>query len=234
MSQSKSSHNNKCISKCYSPGTNIVHPITLENVTHLDSSFCAVMPKKENNKHIILKKCDEYDSEMQDDDKLNILHPLILFDNRDFLQTYYQINDINDFYFWLRTNKNIPIFTKLRLFECILSVFGDDISIVEPIFVETIIDIIKKYWIKMMYSKLCKYIGYSSENEIQIMKPSKNKLTKIEKIDERTKYIISTFITNQNLTNIINNYFNNKKKDDNLNDFFNFILTSVEDKMKKL
>lgn len=236
MSYPKTLNKNQCISKCYQPDTNIMHPITLENVTMTDKPFCAIVPKTENNERVILEQCSENDIDKKDDDQINILYPLILFNHSDFLKTYYQINDINDFYYWLKTNKMTPIFTKLRLFDCIINAFGKDITIVESIFIETIIEIIKKYWIKMMYSKLCKYVGFSQKNELQLMKPENNKLNKMDNVEERTRYIISTIITTQNLTNIINNYFNEitNRKELGINDFYIFIVLSLEEKIQKI
>jgi hypothetical protein len=236
MSYPKSIKNNQCISSCFPPRTDTVHPITLENITNTKFPFCAVTPHEKNGEKVVIEECNVKDIEENNNDNLNILYPIISFNYKDFLKTYYQINSINDFYFWLKNNKSTPIFTKLRLFDCIINVFGKDIVLVEPIFVETIIDIIKKFWIKLMYRKLCHYIGIDSKNNIIIVKSKDNKLKKSEHIEQRTKFLISNIMTTSTITNIINNYFNEitNNKNIGIDDFLNFIILSLENKLNEL
>lgn len=234
----KSINNIQCISKCYNEKTNIMHPITLQKITNIYHPFCAIAPTLLDDEIHFIDKCDNppeqnYDDNHLNNDKMDLLYPIIEFNAKEFLKKYYQINDIGDFYILLKNNKSLPIFTKLRLIDCFINVFGKNITITEEIFSETIIDIIKKFWIKKMYGKLCKFISIEN-NEGIFINPKKNKIDKSENVSIRTKFIISNLITSTLIYEITNKYFINIETKNNIgiDDFYNFLIVALEEKIQ--
>lgn len=237
----KSINNVQCISNCYPKNTKMTHPITLENITNIYHNFCAIAETNINGEPQIIDQCNnpidishEGDGQSATHNNIDILYPIIDFNAADFLKKYYNINDISDFYVYLRNNKSIPIFTKIRLLECFIIVHGKDISVVEDVFVETIIDIIKKFWIKRMYRKLCNYITVKND-ECIFVDPSNNKLSPSDNVSLRTKCIMSV-ITPQIISEISNNYITNigMRNKSGIEDFYEFMFTSIENKIKSL
>lgn len=237
----KSVNNLQCISKCYAKNTPVVHPITLENVTNINDPFCSIIPvRMDDGTYDIIDKCtldemsdNESEQTIDESQNLDILYPIINFDGGYFLKKYYKINDISDFYFWLKNNKNVTVFTKLRIIDCFIMEFGKTVTVIEDIFSDTIIDIIKKFWIKRMYNKLCKFIDKNGN----IIDPAKNKLKKSDDVANRTKNIVTKFVTPQNILEISNNFFTDIQKKDTIigiDDFYSFVVDALEGKMKKM
>lgn len=240
----KSTNDIQCISQCYNKKTNITHPITLEEMTNIYHPFCAIAPTLINGETQVIDQCNvshdkKYD--IDDDqivarnDKMDLLYPIIEFDTKEFLRKYYKINDISDFYILLKNNKSIPVFTKIRLIECFIIVFGKNITIIDDIFSEAIIDIIKKFWIKKMYGKLCKYIGIE-RNDCMFVDPKKNKIEKSDNVSARTKFIVSKLITPKIIFEISNNYFADigTRGVIGMDNFYDFLITALEEKIKTL
>ena len=238
----KSVNNIQCISKCYNKKTNITHPITLEEMTNIYHPFCAIAPTLINGETQVIDQCNtssdkKYDVDddnlITQNDKMDMLYPLIEFNAKEFLRKYYKINDISDFYILLKNNKSLPIFTKLRLIDCFIIVFGKNITITEEIFSETIIDIIKKFWIKKMYGKLCMYISIE-KNDGVFMNPKKNKIKKSKNVSIRTKFIIANLITSKLIFAITNNYFADieTRSAIGIDNFYDFLIIALEEKIK--
>lgn len=207
-------NNEQCISKCIDKNIQLTHPITLETVTNIYHPFCAIVPQWNNGILNVIDKCNISDNvkneQIIQDDKINILYPIINFNPQDFLSMYYGINDANDFYILLK-NTNLPIFTKIRLFDCFINIFGEKIALIDNILSDTLIEIIKKFWIKKMYRRLCNYINITN-GECHFINPDNNQLKKTEYIHNRTKYIMKILITQKNIFKICNNFFSNIKK----------------------
>lgn len=207
----------QCISKCVEKNTVIQHPITQQSVTNTFAPFCAVTPFEKNNKTVIIDECDlstdQITSEItetpdqftQKEDILETLYPLFVFNIEEFLKTYYNINDLSDFYDWFKNNKSSAVFTKIRILDCGFQIFGSKISIIEDILTQSIIEIIRSFWIKKLYGKLCKYLDVKDDKVIVV---KSSKLSKTEQIPLRSKFIITDIITQANIFEITNKYIN--------------------------
>lgn len=234
----KSVENIQCVSQCYDKGTDIVHPTTLQTVTNINKPFCAVMPFVENNETILVKEC-ELTNKTESYGKIDLLTPILNFDHKTFLNKYYKITDVSDFYIWLQNNKMIPVFTKMRIIDCFIISYGKNITIIDDIFSEAIIDIIKRFLIKKMYGKLCVYIGIKNGTGVFI-KPESNKLKKSDNIEIRTKFLFSKLISLKIISEISNKYFtkigsieNNIKEHNKIgiDDFINFLNSELKIKI---
>lgn len=244
----KSSNDVQCVSKCYKKSTNITHPVTLERTTNINGSFCAIIPTQIDGNLVTIDECllppddmNEYsiDSQKQKDewviqqnDELNLLYPFLDFNPRDFMKKYYGIRNIGDFYLFLKNNASLPIFTKLRLMDCFIDVFGEGVSVLDVSFIDTINDIIKKFWIKQMYAKLCNYITVK-QDVCELTFPENNTMKKSDSVQLRTKYIVSQIATHQTVSESVNEYFSNisKKTNPNMSDVCDFLVESFITKM---
>jgi hypothetical protein len=242
-------NNIKCISKCYPKNVRIIHPNTLLEETNIYNPFCAIPRTNIKGVTQYIDQCElpkgteniaHGDQIIFSDNKINMLYPIIDFKIRDFLSKYYNIKDVGDFYIFLKNNKSLPVFTKLRLIDCFIQVFGKNIIIAEDALSDTLIDIIKKFWIKKMYSKVCAYIGTKNNDGIFI-NPNKNTLKKSDDISIRTKFLISKLVTPKVIFEITNNYFSSIASKTEISDaevevgvdqLYDFLLSEMIEKIR--
>ena len=239
----KSINGKQCISKCYEKNSKILHPIALKVVSNDKSSFCAINPtiNPYNGKFLFVDECTRPNNILNSTSNntpinktitdIDILLPIIHFECDEFLKKCYNINNIGDFYGWLNNNKNTPYLSQLRIIDCFIKCYGNNIDILDDIFTDVIYYIIKKYWIKKMYNKLCQRVGV--ENNIAfLVKENKNMLKKTDYIEIRTKFLFSNLITKENIAQISSEYFSHKKGnfDIGINDYYNHLLNNF---MKK-
>lgn len=232
----------KCISKCYPAGTQIVHPITTEKITNTAHTFCAIDPYYSADDEIIrtIAPCDlagnvDVDKNtdvLVENTQANLLQPLWPLNTKNFLSQYYSIKSQIDFNNWLVDHKDSPVLTKIRIIECFLNAFGKDIAMFDEEFINTVLSIIKQFWIKKIYNKLYKYLSVKIDVETPkciIVSPEKNKLKKLEYSDIRRKYLETRIITYDTLFIISNKYLEKSKKNIMSADgYLSFIIDSLE------
>lgn len=235
-----SNNQNKCIGKCYDASVPQIHPITLEHVMH-NKPYCPIQPIIEDKHMRISGNCNlEYNEVMQSnklfstrEQKSTLLTPYIIFNPFSFMSDYYEIKTLNDFYSWLSNNKNAPVFTKMRLIDCFILSFGNDVNVVDDIFNKTIIDVIKKFWIKKMYRKLCSYVHATPQGACKLIEPSKNKLKKSDNVTERTKFLL-TLITPIMVSEISNIFFSTIRTNDGIAEFYDTLVNGVRKKIQNM
>lgn len=230
----------QCLSKCYPPKTIITHPITIQQISHNEYPFCAVDPFYDKNIKAIINvdTCALNEELAETDDVINmsamtnLVVPLLTFDTKKFLTDYYNINSQDDFNGWLVNNKNAPIFTQIRIIDCFLRIYGKKITLFDDDFINSILDIIKKFWIKKIYNRLHKHISILN-NECIIVPTDKNKLKKFDDVELRKKYIETKIITKDNLYVISNKYvdkYTNKLTNDilSVDTYLIFLINALE------
>lgn len=237
--------NIQCISQCQEPKTIITHPITQQRVTNTKLPFCAVTPYKKDGKDIIIGECDltteqitseiveHRDQFIRTNVSADNLYPLFVFNDTLFLKDYYHIVNLPDFYQWLIDNRNVPVFTKLRVIDCCLRVFGAKISIIENILAVTVIDIIKNFWIKKMYGKLCKYIDVNIDDNKVLFRTTN--IAKLDNAQLRSKFIVTNLITQTNIFEILNLYIKeiHERAFVGTNDFLAFMINELLKKIER-
>jgi hypothetical protein len=233
-------HGIQCVDDCKKKGTKVKHPITTTIITNTKDNFCPIQPTMIDGKIREMDICNINDNDIIgiDNDKSDpftrmtvktneILYPIMPFNSLSFLKTYYDIKNVNDFYQWIKDNKFVPIFTKIRLYSCFITAFYHNVTILDDAFIDGIIDIIKKFMIKKIYKKICGYVGII-DNRVAIIKPSENKLNCKDDIDKRTKFIINDILTHQNIARVSTVYFNTEGKNDTyLEDYIGFIFNTI-------
>lgn len=217
----KSDNGIQCITQCYPKGTKIKHPLTGQEISDDTNPFCAIVPITKNNEIKLTDTCDPLITPKQD--KL-----------RTFLK-YYNITSPNDFYIWLKNYKDIPVFTLMRVIDCFMLLFGKTITIIDKILSDCIEHIIKLFWIKKMYGKLCNYVSVFNDT-CHFVPDKSNKLKKTDDIKIRTKFLLSELVTYSNIFEITNKYFNefNNRSTFGMSDFLVFLISDLEKKIQKL
>lgn len=195
-----------CITKCYRKGTIIHHPITNEQFSSYESSFCAILPLEIDGKKVISRPCETKQSD--DDghfgvalDEITKVVPTMEMSDITFLSVYYNINNLNDLHEWLRAHKNIPLLTKERFLNCYISGYVSDVTIIDEVIIELVMTMIKKLWIFELYRSLRQYITIIDKKPT-VVDPSQNKLSKNENKEIRINYLFSEITTPKNITSI--------------------------------
>jgi len=241
----KSINNKQCISKCHKEGEFFIHPLKLNEIIVPDQQVCAIVPYVDDDGNTqtfdtCIRNNGDNDTVSELEDNISILYPIINFSPEIFLETYYDIKNITDFYSWLESNENNSTFTQLRVIDCLIMLYWNKINLFEEQFAFTIVNIIKKFWIKLMYKKLCVYVGVvENDKNINVIrvKPSENKLKKTQFVKERTKYITSEITNIKNIFIISNEYLDYLKEDKKIvagiQNFYDFLLTRLEEKLQE-
>lgn len=184
-----------CIGPCYHPSTWIVHPITLEYTTDKNNSFCPVHQWEHVDKNTGKKTSLSTDicyppTENEDlsgkEFEINILTPNIDFNDAHFLKIYYNIHSFEDAVEFIDSRKYLPILTKLRIMNCALNAYGDELTVIYHRTVNFFIEVVEKLWMNDIYNAVKKYV-FINDDKIFFDKPHSNELNKINKTNEMNK-----------------------------------------------
>ena len=230
-----SKNNRKCIGPCYEANKFIIHPILLKYVSGVDEPFCPtniykeIGEKGDKDYNLFVDTCFKPTSNILDDNN-DILYPNITFDSKTFLSIYYQISNYQESLEWFNNNSTTPIDTKLRILECTLIAFFENIYLIDKI----ITDIYHKYFInkvKDIYMNIYNLIDIDTKDNKIIIK--KNKLEPQNYNIERINFIIEKLINEDEIEKFLNKYYEKNsellKKQKNIQNNFeiNYILHSL-------
>ena len=154
--KSKSGH--RCLTPCYEPDTWVIHPQSLDYISHGKSPFC---PISITDKGDFMDECyvpTNTEDFSRADIEMNILVPKIDFNCNHFLKMYYNIESAGNAIDWITMHKEESIYTKLRIMECTLKEHGKNIEIMNVDLINFYIDVIKKIWMFNLFPKIEKYI----------------------------------------------------------------------------
>lgn len=108
----KSINGKQCIGPCYFKGTNMSHPVSLDEIVDATHDFCPVNPyihvdsKTGKRKIVDFATCYPPTARKEHIDEINLLSPLITFDSEYFIKTYYKLFSLDDILHWLYNHKN--------------------------------------------------------------------------------------------------------------------------------
>lgn len=209
----KSRSNKACIGPCYHPKTWIIHPVTLNYVTHPDHPFCPVN-EWESMDQATGKKITYYIDECylptheedisKKDIEMNILLPKIDFNCSHFLKIYYDIHSIEDAMNWIELNKTLPILTQLRIMECTWQAYVQKDEDIDTRIVDFYINVIKKKWITLLYSKLKKFIVIDN-GKIYIDRKEASESYKKDRVTV-INFIVENFINHNTIYKFLTRY----------------------------
>jgi hypothetical protein len=84
-----------CLTECYDPEVNFVHPLLLNINSNLKTSKCGTEPYILNNNIVVEKKCDKTKDNLSHDKAiLNFLIPHINMSYSNFLEINYEEGDL--------------------------------------------------------------------------------------------------------------------------------------------
>jgi hypothetical protein len=145
-----------CIAPCYPAGVKVLHPLTLQYVTHPKQPFCPVKPWKDKlHQGIIrnIKTCRRVSSKQTEKSTENdFIFPAIRFSPRKFLAVNYMIfnyDDLNKWWFEQDVDVKLPWRTVQRIFDLTLRSYGFKKWSDEPLdddTVEVLRMMILRYW----------------------------------------------------------------------------------------
>ena len=230
-----SKNNRNCIGPCYEPNKFVIHPILLKFVTSIDNQpFCPTniyeTVDENGKKHQTgVDHCFKATANMLDE-KMDILHPNIVFDSKTFLSSYYNINSYHDSLEWLNKNAHLSLNTKMRVIECIWVSYFESIYLIDKL----IINSYYKYFlekVKDIYSIIHEYIDIDEKKNQIIIKKNNIELSKFSV--ERINFIKEKLINEDEIFKFLNKYFDKNKEllksDKNIGNNFeiNYIFKSL-------
>lgn len=216
---SKSSHGKQCLGPCVSKNKKIIHPVTLETVTDKNDAFCPVagfevVNEKTNKKEIkYTDKCYgvQVNNINTNDNIMNFLIPYLDFDSKHFLIMFYNINNYEEGISWINTNSGYPITTRERIFEAILTAYGDSLDIVDNRTTEFILLLIKNKYYDIIYDRLKRYI-YIDLLSGSVKLKENNQTDDDEQKQIKLEYIYKKYINTLEINKFIYKYLRERKK----------------------
>ena len=216
---SKSINGKQCLGPCVAKNQKIIHPVTLETVTDKHNSFCPVagfetINEKTNKKETVYTdKCygNQVDNINNNEQIMNLLIPYLDFDIKHFLIIFYNIHSYEEGIEWINNNLGIPITTRERIFECILSVYGERVDMIDNRTSGFLLELIKNKYYKLLYERLSKYIYIDLDTQSVKIKENNQKDTeKEQKI--KLEYVYKKYINNSEVNKFLYKYFRDRKK----------------------
>lgn len=230
-----SKNNRNCIGPCYEPNKFVIHPILLKFVTGTDNQpFCPTniyeeVDEKGKKYQSVVDVCFKSTSTLLDEN-MDILYPNIIFDSKTFLIVYYNINTHDESLEWLNKNIHLPLNTKLRVIECSLTSFFENIYLIDKIIIKSY----QEYFInkiKDIYINICTLIDIDIEKNQIIIR--KNNLEPNKYNVERINFIIEKLLNEGEINKFFNKYFekikDSLKKENTIGNNFeiNFIFKNL-------
>ena len=220
---SKSLNGYQCVGPCYKKNSKIIHPIYFNVVQNTKDDFC---PTNEwvyknntgNIQRFYIDKCNMDNNKYQN--FYDLLYPYTNFDELVFLDSFYNINDLNQTFEWIENNKNLSINTKQRIFDLSLKAFKNNFDIFnfnDTRLVDFIIELIKNKYFDSFSIEFFKYIIIKNETvSIEMNENYKYDKETNESIIIKQNFILKYILTIENITNFINIYFRKPESNDEL------------------
>jgi hypothetical protein len=228
----KSKNNRECIGPCYEPGTWILHPVTLDHVSHPTEPFCPINEwidiDKRTSKQVIrtIDICHKlHVTPKYKEPNVDFVMPSILFSNEHFLKSYYDISSLEDAVEWCDINQNLSTRTLLRIMDSAWYTYFDkdemlgNNDIIDDRIVSFYINFTKRNWMDNVINQFAKFVKIS-DNKISVNYENNDPIPE-NKIIEVKNFLVEKFISIQSMNNIIlrviegNNFINFTKKVEN-------------------
>lgn len=205
-------NNQQCIGPCYPAGEYITHPVNL-NTVHLEEHkpFCPTMPWKKNENDLLkfVDEClvpDNMNKYTKEEIVLNYVAPTIGYSYKTFLKTFYNIVSFEEAVDYISNNKS-PLYTQLRIMNAAWKSYGINADIINDQLLEFYVNLVKKQWIKYIYSHIAKFI-YVDKNQIYI---KENNAPINENKIEKINYFNKKFNNTQIMYSVLSSYLKENK-----------------------
>jgi hypothetical protein len=237
----KSRNNYQCLTECLDANVQTLHPLYLTMVSG-NVPFCAVKGYKKYNSvteeyevdnidYCDTKNGDNYVQKKEENN--NIMTPFIEFNYEQFLIINYDISNLEDGLDWCEKKNYVSLNTKIRIINCLINAFGNEIDIVEKRLCILFIEILKKKYMSDIYKKSYQYIEYKNE----YVTFTNTNLDITEYSTERTNFLMETFLNENEIYKFMCQYFKNYKKNWNdiedhfkniINEFINYCVAKIK------
>jgi hypothetical protein len=215
----KSRTGSQCIGPCYQPGTQIVHPITLEYVYNTEHPFCPVQPYEFSDPETGKKYPRQIDAcshptENKDlsgkEYELNILVPSNDFNPIQFLKIYYNIFSFEDAIEYITNKKYLPILTRMRIADCALKAYGYELNIIDHRTVDFFIETANKFWIDELLERTGKYV-IVEDDRVKFGKANEKDRDGDANRSVKIKFLKSKFINNDEMFKFLMRYIKSQQ-----------------------
>lgn len=209
----KSKNNRECIGPCYEPGTWILHPVTLDYISHPTDPFCPINEwvdiNKQTNKHVtrIVDVCHKLNvTPKYKEPNVDFVMPSIIFSSEHFLKSYYEISSLEEAVEWCDKNKHLSARTLIRIMDSAWVTYFDkqenldNNDIIDDRIVMLYINFAKRNWIDKIVEQFSKYVKISGDkislgyNDQPI---PNNEITNVK------NFLIDKFISIQSMNSVI-------------------------------
>lgn len=224
-----------CISPCFEPFESVLNPIDLQYITS-DMPFCVVNPYVKNRQVHNFDNCaaasDPSDQKIYRD-TMEYELPYFYLNPDYFLNYYYKISSFEETLEYLETHKSDPVLTNLRILNSALITWGKKLDYIDDRLIDFYKLIIKKLWIKYIYSNYKQYIQIQN-NKIYFSDKipnleSNSKKYRVEKIN----FLFDKIITNQLIYTVLTDYIYKHQEDwDQIQDHNTEIFYQLSDYIK--
>lgn len=231
----KSKRNFQCLGPCYQPKTKVIHPISLEIVTDNTNAFCPVSqwiyedPNTGKKDVLITDVCynpTDNKTTSKKELELNMLIPYVDFNIEHFLKIFYNIYSFEDGIQWIDKNKFKPLYTRIRILNMCMKIYGGQIDIIDSRFVDFFIDVIKRKYIRDIYVQVAKYIEVKGD-EVFLVDPDGDNIAN-NNVVIKTNYIIKNFINGDDISKFLLRYLRQRKeKWDQIGDHMQSIISDL-------
>lgn len=214
----KSVNNVQCIGPCYSAGSTIIHPVTLEEISLPNSNFCPVdtiiVTNPETGEKIIdtIDFCYMPTITQKDKPILNeeirkkLLAPTFKFSTTYFLKIYYNIGSLEEGITWIDNNTMSPYRTRERIFNQMMLLYGDNLSIADHRLVKFIREIMIIN-ISEIFKHISKFIDIR-DDKIILIRPENRQTIDLDrsKINLINSYIKTKFLGDSEISRFVSKF----------------------------
>lgn len=202
----KTLRGDQCITPCYGAGQEFVHPITFQIVKE-DKQVCGIQPHDDFQ----LGLCAVPTTMNQDEINRELITPYINLDLGFLLSSVYGCKSFEEVLTYIENESHLPIETRMRIVDMGLSVFGKNIIVLDPRFIEFIIKIVEIKYKKYIYKKNNKHIMF--EKDVAFFVRKQTTLSKKEHYSERITLMNEKFVNYNMVQTFLLKYFKTRQYD---------------------
>lgn len=192
-----SKNNYQCIGPCYPPDSFIIHPVTLNDDIRT-YSVCPIHPTVVTDSSGT--RVELYDFCSVPTAKAPTVGtsqqaalPTFKFDPMFFLKMYYNIGSLEEGFEWIGTNTDLPYKTKERVFNQLIVLYGNNLSLADHRLINHVHNIMI-HNIALIFRAIVKYVHIDGSN-ISLRSPlSSDTAIDISAIDKTTISLVNSYI----------------------------------------
>lgn len=195
-----SRNNYQCIGPCYPPDSFIIHPVTLNDDVR-SYSMCPIHPTVVTDS--TGTRVELYDFCSVPTAKAPTIGtsqqaalPTFKFDPVFFLKLYYNIGSLEEGFEWIDANADLPYKTKERVFNQIVVLYGNNLSLADHRLINHVHNIMT-HNIALIFRAIVKYVRIddSDKTNISLRPPlSSDSSVDISAIDKTTISLVNAYI----------------------------------------